>query len=201
MMATSVCGLMRRGIRALGATLTSSMCSDRLPWSTPTRIVLSAPAAASARLLELLFLDDWHCRSFRDRCANKRRKSPVGYGALPLYHSANDHVVAAQEFTRRCLGAFALLECNSPIDDGIADALGLLDQTPLAAWEVSGVDRAIVEKAQLFLFVDDNVGGEPLAQDAAIGEPGDPRRQPADLVMRLLRNSSPGGPASKSRGD
>src|SRR5438270_2012251 len=108
-------------------------------------------------------------------------------GALPLRHSANDHVIAAQEFARGHLGAFALLKRNSPIDDGVADALGLLDQTPLAAWEVRGVNRAVIEKAQLLLLVDDDVSGEALVQDAAIGKPGDPRGQPTDLVVGLLQ--------------
>src|SRR5207248_6848005 len=108
-------------------------------------------------------------------------------GALPLRHSANDRVIAAQEFSRRRLGAFAFLKRNSPIDDGIADALGLLDQTPLAAREVRGVNRAVIEKAQLLLLVDDDIRGEALAQDAAIGEPGDPRRQTTDLVVGLLQ--------------
>src|SRR5438270_6501085 len=108
-------------------------------------------------------------------------------GALPLHHSANDHVITAQEFSRRRLGAFALLKRNSPIDNGVADALGLLDQTPLAAWEVRGVNRAVIEKSQLLLLVDDDIRGEALAQDAAIGEPGDPRRQTTDLVVGLLQ--------------
>ena len=85
------------------------------------------------------------------------------------------------------MGAFALLKRNSPIDDGVADALGLLDQTPLAAWEVCHVNRAVIEKPQLLLLVDDDVGGEALAQDAAIGEPGDLGRQSADLVVGLLQ--------------
>src|SRR5207249_11357554 len=39
-----------------GATLTSSMGRDRLPWSTPTRMLLSAPSAAPGRLLDSCFL-------------------------------------------------------------------------------------------------------------------------------------------------
>src|SRR4029077_1499586 len=85
------------------------------------------------------------------------------------------------------LGAFALLERNASIDDGITDTLGLLDQAPLAAWEVRRIDRAVIEKAQLLLLVDDDVGGEALAQDAAVGKSGDPSRQPTDLVVGLLQ--------------
>src|SRR6202030_761939 len=122
----------------------------------------------------------------RSPCQKYAGRAPQA-GALPLHRSANDHVIAAQEFARRRLGAFAFLKRNSPIDDGIANALGLLDQTSLAAWEVRGVDRAVIEKAQLLLLVDDDVRGEALAQDTAIGKPGDPRRQPTDLVVGLLQ--------------
>src|SRR4051794_5654396 len=104
-----------------------------------------------------------------------------------MHRSANDHVIAAQEFARGYLGAFVLFKRNSPIDDGVADAIGLLDQTPLAAWEIRGVDRAVVQKAKLILLVDDDVRGGALAQDAAIGEPGNPCRQPTDLVVGLLQ--------------
>jgi hypothetical protein len=80
----------------------------------------------------------------------------------------------------------ALLERNPPIDDGIADAFGLLDQAPLSSREVGGIDRAVILKPELGLLVDDDVGSETLAQDSPIGEPGDPRRQTADLIVGLF---------------
>ena len=39
----------------------------------------------------------------------------------------------------------AFLKRDSPIDDGIADALGLLDQTPLAARDVRRVDLVVIK--------------------------------------------------------
>gem|GEM_PF-5797480 len=54
------------------------------------------------------------------------------------------HVIAAQELAGCGMGAFALLKRNRPIDDGIADAFGLLDQATLASREVGGIDRVVV---------------------------------------------------------
>src|SRR6516162_11061389 len=79
------------------------------------------------------------------------------YSRLPVHH-----LIAAQEFPGCSMGAFALLERNRPIDDGIADAFGLLDQATLPSREVRGVDRVVVQKTELLLVVDDNVGGVTL---------------------------------------
>src|ERR1700756_3706345 len=146
-------------------------------------MLLSVPLATHARSLNSCFL-------MMGTAVPSALAAPICAGRAPargIQYSANDHVIAAQELSGGRLGALALLKRDSPIDDGVADALGLLDQTPLAAWEVGGVDRAVIEKAQFLLVVDDDVRGEALAQDAAIGEPGDPRRQPTDLVIGFLQ--------------
>src|SRR6201981_1305623 len=143
-------------------------------------MLLAAPSATHACLLNSCFLMMGTAFPFALAVPICAGRAPAR-GTLAIQHSANDHVIAAQELSGGRLGAMALLKRDSPIDDGVADALGLLDQTPLAAWEVGGVDRAVIEKAQFLLVVDDDVRGEALAQDAAIGEPGDPRRQPTDL--------------------
>jgi len=44
------------------------------------------------------------------------------------------------------MGAFALLERDRPIDDGVADAFGFLDQATLASREVRGIDRVVIQK-------------------------------------------------------
>src|ERR1700730_9785466 len=90
-------------------------------------------------------------------------------------------------FAGRHMGAFALLERNPPIDDGIANALGLLDQATLPSREVGSIHRAVILKPQLRLLVNDDVGSETLAQDSPIGEASDPGRQATDLVVGLFQ--------------
>src|SRR5246127_5331335 len=146
-------------------------------------MLLSVPLATHARSLNSCFL-------MMGTAVPSALAAPICAGRAPargIQYSANDHVIAAQELSGGRLGALALLKRDSPIDDGVADALGLLDQAPFAAPEVRGVNRAVIEKAQLLLLVDDDVRGEPLAQDAAIRKPGDPRRQTTDLVVGLLQ--------------
>src|SRR6516225_1161680 len=180
MTATSVCGLTHRGIRAFGATVTSSMWRDWLPRPLPTRTQLSNPGAAPASLLKSRLLMIGIAKTPEERRKPGLLRCRL-YCRLPVHH-----VIAAQEFPGCGVGAFALLERYRPIDDGIADAFGLLDQAALAAREVGGIDRVVIQEAELLLLVDDDVGGVTLPQDTPICEPGDPGRQTADFVMGLF---------------
>src|SRR2546428_509727 len=97
------------------------------------------------------------------------------------------HVIAAQKLPRRRMGAFALLERNAAIDDGIPDAFGLLDKATLAAREVRGIHRAFIQKPELLLLVHYDVGSVTLSQNTPVGEASDPGRQAADLVVGLFQ--------------
>src|ERR1700731_858433 len=77
-----------------------------------------------------------------------RRGSSAADPRLPVHH-----VVAAQELPGRRMGAVAFLERDPPIDDGIADALSLLDQATLSSREVRGADIGVIEKPKLRLLV------------------------------------------------
>src|SRR6516165_9099732 len=158
MTSTSVCGLTHRGIRAFGATITSSMWRDWLPRSLPTRTQVSNPGAAPASWLKSCLLMIGIAKTPEEPRKPRLLRCRV-YRRLPVHH-----VIAAQELPRCGMGAFALLERNRPIDDGIADAFGLLDQAPLASREICSIDRVVVQKAELLLLVDDDVGGVTLPE-------------------------------------
>ena len=82
--------------------------------------------------------------------------------------SLADHVSAAQEMARQSAGAVVPFEGDGAIDNGVAQAGGLLDKAPLVAGEVVGEDHLVVEEAQLVEVVDNDVGPFPDLQSAAV---------------------------------
>ena len=97
------------------------------------------------------------------------------------------HVVAAKQGAGNGVSALAILKGYGAIDDGVPKPLGLLDDAPLAAREVVGVDGGAILQPQLLQIVDHQVGGVAFLEDASISDARDSSGQSAHLVMGLLQ--------------
>src|SRR5262252_9338425 len=96
-------------------------------------------------------------------------------------HGLADHVVAPQQLAWQGAGAGVLLEGHGAVDEGEAQARGLLDQAALPTREVRSEDRLGVDKPQLLQVVDDEVGPSPHAHGATVFEVGKPGGKGAHL--------------------